>query len=108
MPTHIAKAKEIARDIQKELRSPKIDVKKAVTIADQYFRDLFPAAAKANMMLEEIEEGGDGKRWLVTIGYDRAARRTMMDLGGVDRAYKTFAIDNVTGKVISVKIRSAA
>ena len=105
MPAHTATLKDIA----KAVHQPKIDVKKAVTIADQYFRDLFPAAAKANMMLEEIEEGGDGKRWLVTIGYDRPARRqTMMDFGGVDRAYKTFAIDSVTGKVISVKIRSVA
>ena len=105
MPSDVAKAKDVAGTS----RTPKIPVKKAVAVAMATFLDLFPAAAKANVMLEELEESGDGRRWLVTLGYDTAARRTLMDLGGgVDRRYKTFAIDNITGKLVSVKIRSVA
>ena len=105
MPAHPAKPKAIV----KSPGLPKVDVKQAVSIAAASFRDLFPAVAKAGMMLEEIEESADGTRWLVTLGYDIIARRGLaFDLSGVDRAYKTFAIDNATGKVISVKIRSVA
>ena len=83
MPSHTAKAKGLA----KTLNAPKLEVKEAVAIAEASFRDLFPATAKANMMLEELEESGDGKQWLVTIGFDTTARpRTLLDVGGTVRA----------------------
>ena len=104
-PAHPAKPKAIV----KPAGAPKIDAKQAVSIAAASFRDLFPEAAEARMMLEEIEESADGGRWLVTLGYDILARRGLtFDFSSLDRAYKTVAIDNATGKVISIKIRSVA
>ena len=95
----IEKAKELA----KAGRPAKIDVKQAVAIAVDYFRALFPEAAKANMMLEEIEESAEG-HWMVTLGYDVDRPRSFVN--GITRSYKTLRIDSVTGKVLSVKIRS--
>ncbi|MCE9611033.1 MAG: hypothetical protein K8R23_12635 [Chthoniobacter sp.] len=110
---HVATTKAIAKALHRPIKTGliKIDVRRAVRIAAEYFGELFPQAAKANMMLEEIEESTDGRYWLVTLGYDVATPRgaAMAALyGGVSRSYKTFRIDAVTGKVLSVKIRSAA
>jgi hypothetical protein len=88
---------------QKPMR---IDVKRAVGIAADYFRELFPQAAKANMMLEELEESDDGRFWLVTLGYDVENRAFFGN--APTRSYKTFRINADTGKVHSVKIRSIA
>ena len=85
-----------------------MDARRAVDIAIKYFRDLFPAAAKMHMMLEEIEESAGGKRWLVTLGYDVVGRGAFSFERGPSRAYKTVTIDSITGKVLSVKIRSLA
>ena len=86
----------------------KIDVRRAVDIASSYFRELFPAHAKMHMMLEEIEESSDGKRWLVTLGYDHVGAGSFAFQRGPSRDYKTVTIDSATGKVVSVKIRSLA
>ena len=82
--------------------------KKAVTAATQYFREFFPQAAKANMMLEEIEASKDGKHWLITVGYDTTASRRLAFEVGMVRAYKTLTVDKSTGEVLSAKIRSVA
>ena len=86
----------------------KIDAKQAVVSAVDYFQDFFPRHAKSNMLLEELEESSDGKRWLVTLGYDTGHMviRTVFAGGGSsERAYKLFSVDSATGKVVSVKIR---
>lgn len=104
----IATTKQLAKAVRAAKEKSKIDVKRAVAIAADYFSELFPQAAKANMMLEEIEESTDGRYWMVTLGYDvTSPRRLAFDLG-VSRSYKTIRIDSFTGKVLSVKIRSAA
>jgi predicted small secreted protein len=89
----------------KSVSKAKIDVKRAVGIAADYFSELFPQVAKANVMLEEIEESSDGRYWLVTLGYDVQGGTIQMFKNGPFRSYKTFRIDANTGKVISVKIR---
>lgn len=109
MPTHanpkfVAKAKDIARAVAAPL---KIDAKQAVTNAVEYFQEFFPAHAKSNMLLEELEESSDGKRWLVTLGYDTPHRDPKAAMFGSDitRCYKIFSVDSATGEVKSVKIR---
>jgi hypothetical protein len=107
-PKFVAKTKDIVKAVASPLK--KIDAKQAVTNAVGYFQEFFPQHAKTNMLLEEIEESGDGKRWLVTLGYDtpnREPRQILFGVSGSDltRAYKVFSVDSVTGKVVSVKIR---
>ncbi|HYR57820.1 MAG TPA: hypothetical protein VEO95_04290, partial [Chthoniobacteraceae bacterium] len=66
---------------------------------------------KANVILEEIEEGDDGKCWLITLGYDiKRPLSAHLNLfqPEVLREYKTFKIDNTTGKVASMKIRKVS
>jgi hypothetical protein len=98
----VAKGKDIAKAVQ----SPRLNAKQAVAIAADYFRELFPEAAKANMMLEEIEESQDGKQWLITLGYDTAASLRHILQSGQARAYKRLTIDQASGRVISARIRS--
>jgi hypothetical protein len=86
----------------------KLDLKQAVAIALDYFRGLFPGLAQNNLMLEELEESEDGKYWLVTLGYDLEERLPPMFGGRITRAYKSFKIDNRTGRVLSMKIRTVA
>ena len=100
---HVATTKEIAKGASKH---EKINAKQAVRIASDYFRELFTDAAKANMMLEEIEASSDGRYWLVTLGYDTSGPHRVFEIG-VFRSYKTFRIDANTGSVLSVKIHKA-
>lgn len=102
---HATKAKDLVKSIEEAL---KIDAKEAVRIAMKCFQDFFPKLANANVMLEEIEEGDDGKCWLITLGYDTKqvlSPHLKMFQPETSRAYKTFKIDNSTGQVASVKIR---
>ena len=106
MPQHIAKAKDLVKAIEEAI---KIDAKDAVRIATKAFQEFFPKLAHSDVMLEEIEEGNDGKCWLITLGYDAkrplSAHQKMFQPEAY-RAYKTFKIDNTSGKVASVKIKS--
>ncbi len=71
----------------------------------------------ANLMLEEIEESEDREQWLITLGFDtpRVLRKNPTGLGSIlaghsveqpERVFKRFAIDQKTGRVLSMKIRS--
>ena len=82
----------------------RLDAKQAVAVAMDYFRDLFPEAAGTGATLEEIEESEDGRRWLITLGYDRMDARSAPQATD-SRAYKIFTIDQTTGRVLSAKIR---
>ena len=102
MPT-LAKSKDAVQTI-------KIDAKRAVEIAIRYFGEFFPQLAAASA-LEEIEEGDDGKCWLITLGFDvkkRHENAPALKLASyfTAREYKTFKIDNTSGKVTSMKIRT--
>jgi hypothetical protein len=55
--------------------------------------------------LEEVELAGDESRWLVTLGFNRPANNQFI-LTGVQREYKLFEIDALTGEVKSMKIRT--
>ena len=106
MPT--LKAENLVKKIEQTV---KIDAKEAVKIATRYFGEFFPHFANANVMLEEIEEGDDGKCWLITLGYD-----VKRPLSGhqkifqpeISREYKTFKINNTNGEVASMKIRKVS
>jgi hypothetical protein len=85
-----------------------IDEKRAVEIASRYFHEFFPTTG--GVMLEEIEEGDDGKCWLITLGYDVKTKPPFargLDLRSysIHRDYKTLKIDNTTGRVCSMKMR---
>ena len=94
-----------AKGTAKARSSPRLAAKQAVVLATDYFRDLFPEAAKANLMLEEIEESPDGKQWWVTLGFDQREPQKFLNVRP-SRFYKRLTIDQATGRVLSVKIRS--
>ena len=93
-----------------------INVKEAVKQASQYVRDVFPTVE--DLQLEEVEiANGDGN-WNVTLSYLRpvqfdsfsplsAAKIVGEMLGGqkYERVYKVVAVDAISGKCQSIKIR---
>lgn len=92
----------------------RLDLKGAVKIAIQYFTDLYPQFALANLLLEEVEESENRAIWTITLGYDvkRIPEPTHPSLEKLFtqpppfvRKYKIITIDAKTGRVISMKIR---
>jgi len=75
-----------------------IDVKEAVKIAYEYFLSLCPGSG--SVQLEEVELAEDEGYWLITLSHFSPY---LVDLA--DRQYKTFKINAVDGRVLSMKIR---
>jgi hypothetical protein len=61
--------------------------------------------AISDIRLEEVELSEDETRWLVTLGFSRPADNQFVSTM-VQREYKLFEIDAITGKVKSMKIRT--
>lgn len=84
-----------------------IDVKQAVGIAFDNFRDLYSDDNLPQVLLEEVNLNGDEDLWLVTIGF----ARPQTGFGGAiaqatqTREYKTFKIDAETGEFQGLSIR---
>lgn len=101
-----------------------IDVKLAVAEAILYFRDLMGADRVSDILLEEVSPSADERFWEVTLSAllpeskDATPERTIslaealgsaaLRLPARRRIYKVFEIDAGTGKVRSMKMRSAA
>ena len=59
----------------------------------------------ADIRLEEVELTEDEARWLITLGFTRPADNQFIPTM-VQREYKRFEIDAVTGEVKAMKIRT--
>lgn len=96
-----------------ETRPNPLDLKRAVTLATDFCRQLFPDTHASNVLVEEIEERPDGQGWLITLGFDtlrvvRAPNTFLlptMSREEMTRVYKTFMVDSASGQVTSMKIR---
>jgi hypothetical protein len=93
----------------KSRAEPPVDARQATRAAFDYFRALYPD----NMLhpydpsLEEIEMSKDGRCWLVTLGFNerRLQNQNLPKFLQVPlRALKSFKVDAVTGRVLSMKI----
>ncbi len=106
---------------------PKIDLRKAVQNVQDYFAEFNDILGNNldNLLIEETELSGDGKFWLITVGFDRevdpkkekvymkntpiatslaANLLPQKQILTVERVYKTFKVDSSTGEVVSMKM----
>lgn len=81
-----------------------MEVKEAVRTAKTYLEDLFAEEAIQDLGLEEIEFE-DTDVWKITLGFSRPWERSIFDTPKAARAYKVVAIDDGTGRILSVKER---
>lgn len=91
-----------------------IDVKQAVQAARDFAVALFEPEQLSGLGLEAIEKTEDGKHWLVTLGFHRAAprhrRRPRSPLEQVlpapepEREYKVFKVDAGSGEVLGMQM----
>lgn len=79
-----------------------LDAKEAAGKALKYFQELYPHLG-GPILLEEIERTEDGKFWLVTLSY-AAVPGDVFVLSR--REYKVFKVNDDSGEVVSMKIRT--
>jgi hypothetical protein len=94
------------------LERPKVAVNQAVAIAIDFFKQVFSRGLPLNnVQLEELEMSDDGKRWLITVGYDDPAPpATLMEQAmrlRPSRKYKVVHVDAESGQASAVKNRAA-
>lgn len=89
-----------------------IDVKEAVRIAFENFKNLYESMEYRNLKLEEVEIFPDDKYWTITLGYDAPKAKGPKPQGLATlfpeiqkREYKEFKIDAESGRMLSMKIR---
>jgi hypothetical protein len=82
-----------------------LNVKEAVSSATKALQDFFAGKELLNLELEEVELTEDGKSWLITLGFDRLVETLSIPMTRLERKYKIFKVDGVTGKVTAMKIR---
>ncbi|HXM20503.1 MAG TPA: hypothetical protein VN948_04455 [Terriglobales bacterium] len=84
--------------------SPPIDVKDAVRLAMENFKEMF-GNPFLDLSLEEVSKGPQGQ-WLVTLGYTmaRSTPGGLAPIPNYPRMYKQVSIDGTTGQVISMKV----
>jgi len=86
-----------------------IEVKNAVKIALELFKELYDTKKFEDILLEEIELSKDKTSWLVTLGFYRQipSVNIMESIGSKKfvRTYKTLQIDAGNGEMISMKNR---
>lgn len=90
-----------------------ISIEDAVKSAREFAERLYAEGELKQLRVEEIESSDDDKKWLITLGWIEPA---VKQIGGfaalanatlepLPRVYKIFAIDAVTGHVLSMKMR---
>ncbi|VXD20046.1 hypothetical protein [Planktothrix paucivesiculata] len=90
---------------------PKIDVRAAVGLAQQYFNDLQDMLGYhvEYLRLEEVELSLDKQFWLITLRFEHkilSNNPIMMEIAlKYVKEYKIFKINAETGEVESMKIR---
>lgn len=86
-----------------------IDVKQAVRAAMQFAEELYGPRENLAYTLEEVVPSEDDRYWYVTLGFmDSGSPLAVMSGFRPQREYKVFQVDSEDGRVISMKIRSAA
>lgn len=101
-------ATKTPKAVLETLKRPKLDVKDAVAAAMNAFREFYPELIHSNLALEEVDEE-EGKYWLITLGYDtkrKLSAHQKVFQSEDYRAYKVFRIDNILGRVVSMKMRT--
>jgi hypothetical protein len=82
-----------------------VDAKQATERATTYAMELLGDSARG-LRLEEIER--NGSVWKITLSWEeRGARGMLADINGTPREYKVFSIDDASGQMQSMKLRSA-
>jgi hypothetical protein len=89
-----------------------MDVKQAVEMAKNHIKDLFENEGISNLGLEEVDFDDQTSVWYVTIGFSRPWDKPAEGLVALAqklatpvRSYKVVRIDDISGKVRSVKNR---
>jgi len=84
--------------------TPPIDVKDAVRIGMDYFKELF-GNPFIDLSLEEVQRSTQGQ-WLVTVGYSmaRGTPAGTVPIPNYPRMFKQITIDGTSGQVISMKV----
>ena len=96
-----------------------MDVKQAMRIAREYVEQVYADTQIRDVMLEEVSTSEDGSKWYVTIGFTRPELQLKPRLGDtaetallvgrpLERDYKQVTVDDETGEVVSMQIRSLA
>lgn len=90
-----------------------MSVKRAVTAAIDYVKDLYAGSNLRDLLLEEVEFSEATDQWLVTVGFSLPETKeedVSLIMPRTSRAlshrYKVVNIDAKTGKPVSMKIRS--
>jgi predicted esterase YcpF (UPF0227 family) len=88
-----------------------IDIKLAVKNAKEFAHDFIEDTHLKNLKVDEIELDENEKYWLITLGWDdiiqpRTAVEAAMGLSEyVERDYRVFYVDTVSGVVKKMKLR---
>lgn len=89
--------------------SIRVEVKQAVTAAMEFVRDMYRGQGLRDVLLEEVELAQPGNQWLVTIGFllarDESTSILTPATKRLARKYKIVAVDAISGRPISMKIR---
>ena len=89
-----------------------IGLKDAVTSAVAFARSVLEEDRVKDLLVEEVERSTQDDRdvWLITLSLPRPGfeMRPVFPTSVKDRDYKTFAIDALTGEVLSMKIRNVS
>ncbi len=75
-----------------------MDAKTAANFALKYLREITTRVLR--LAVEEVELSSDGKYWYITLSYSESLSTA------IPPKYKVFKIDNLSGKVLSMKIRT--
>jgi hypothetical protein len=89
---------------------PNLTAKKAADAAIAYLKSIYDAGAIQQLTLEEVEYDHDfGGRWLLTFSFINNTKADPFNFGALqtrDREFKVFTINDKTGEVESMKIRT--
>lgn len=88
-----------------------IEVKEAVVAASKHVANLFSDVGTVDLLLEEVDTSKDGKNWLITVSFVRAADSlpvgfTILGNDYKKRQYKVVKVDKESGSVLAVKMRA--
>ncbi|HEY2991393.1 MAG TPA: hypothetical protein VGM22_01175 [Methylomirabilota bacterium] len=88
-----------------------MDVKQAVDAAKKYVAELFSNEGVVNLGLEEVEFDDQTGMWNVTVGFSRPWDKPYGGIASIGqivsmpRTYKVVKVQDVSGRVVSVKGR---
>lgn len=89
-----------------------MDVKEAVSTAKSWLVRTLADESISNLGLEEIEFDDHEHSWKITLGFSRpwnTVRNALTAISGepaIRRAYRVLTVDDITGKVQSMKKRA--